>query len=302
MNQYATAARRLRLAAQNFDARAYHQHREIVQIVVRAFELTADAFDATDPASDAMPEDVADAVTTLRAVFGAHDFHLSPALIEYAIQPVTRELPPLHSADPVSAILARQELDLQIRRSTLMDGRHLDSEDDEAVSWALRALTTIHYQHEKLAGVIAADNARPENANRIPFRMQEWKEEAALLAAAAGPKNGHKLIAALEAVGIPAWIGEDSGVSYVLAAVDKTHDEGEAHTGPKVFIYCGERADLDPAEHDEPWACALYDAEGEFVEVLFVAPTGLGLDDECAHTAVTLARWLELHADKHPRA
>ncbi|MEU6928990.1 hypothetical protein AB0A05_07480 [Streptomyces sp. NPDC046374] len=303
MNHFTTAARHLRLAGALFEARAHHRTQAVVDIVTTAFKFTADAFDSVAPgAYEELPEDLADAVTALDAVFRAHDFHVSPALIAYAIEPVTGALPVMKSADAISEVFARQDLDLQVRRSSVLDSRNLASDDDEKVSWALRALNTIHYQHEKLAEVIAADNARPDNEGKLPFRLREWREEATLLAAAAGPKNGHKLIAALQAVGIPAWFAEDSGVSYVIAGVDKTLEEGEAHTGPKVYIYCGEQADLNPAEHDEPWACALYGRDGDFVDVLFTAPTGLDLDSECGHVAVQLAHWLERNAEKHPRA
>ncbi|MFJ1606998.1 hypothetical protein ACIOHS_27045 [Streptomyces sp. NPDC088253] len=129
--------------------------------------------------------------------------------------------------------------------------------------------------------------------------LQAKAEQAARVA---GPRDGDKLIAALAVYGIPAWLAEDSGVSYVLAAVDGTADEGEAHTGPKVFLYSGENADLDPADHIEPWSCALYDRTGEFAEILFTAEGGQGLDAECAYAALCLAAWLDAHADKYPRA
>lgn len=128
--------------------------------------------------------------------------------------------------------------------------------------------------------------------------LQPKAEEAAR---AAGPRDGDKLIAALGVYGIPAWLAEDSGVSYVLAGLDKTRDEGQAHTGPKVFLYSGENADLAPADHIDPWACALYDGDGEFVDILFTARGGLGLDAECAYAALCLAAWLDLHAEKYLR-
>ncbi|MFF4148431.1 hypothetical protein ACFY0A_46100 [Streptomyces sp. NPDC001698] len=121
-------------------------------------------------------------------------------------------------------------------------------------------------------------------------------------AANAGPKDGDKLIAALTELGIPAFFADDCGVSYVLVGVDCTTDEGDAHTGPKVFLYSGENADLEPEEHTEPWTAALYDGEGEYIDQLFTVGLGLDLDTECAHAALYLTVWLAAHAADYPRA
>ncbi|MER6984532.1 hypothetical protein [Streptomyces carpinensis] len=137
---------------------------------------------------------------------------------------------------------------------------------------------------------------------QITAELAAQHEAARKAAAQAGPTDGDKLIAALGQFGIPAFFAEDCGVSYVLVGVDRTADEGDAHTGPKVFLYSEENADLTPEQHTEPWAAALYDGEGEFSHVLFTAQAGLDLDAECAHAALCLACWLTAHGGDYPRA
>ncbi|MEU7323368.1 hypothetical protein ABZ682_22875 [Streptomyces griseoviridis] len=56
-----------------------------------------------------------------------------------------------------------------------------------------------------------------------------------------------------------------------------------------------------PADHIEPWACALYDGQGEFLEILFTAEAGQSLDAECARAAVCLAAWIDAHAERCTR-
>ncbi|MFE9127774.1 hypothetical protein ACFYOF_20605 [Streptomyces sp. NPDC007148] len=58
---------------------------------------------------------------------------------------------------------------------------------------------------------------------------------------------------------------EDSGISYVLVAVDRSADEGQAYTGPKVCLYSGENADLPVDEHEEPWTAALYGGDSDYI-------------------------------------
>ncbi|MFF5968212.1 hypothetical protein ACFY64_31715 [Streptomyces collinus] len=172
MNAYATTARRLRLAADVFDARAHHRTRPMIDIVTQGFRSAAGAFDDVAPgAPGELPEELADALAALEAVFGAHDFHLSAALVGYAVEPVTGIVPPLDVLAAVSERFAREDFDLRKRRNTILHHRHLTSADDEIVSWALRALATIHYKHESLAGVIAADNARPCNRGKAAFQL-----------------------------------------------------------------------------------------------------------------------------------
>lgn len=202
----------------------------------------------------------------------------------------------------MSPKLARDDFELQKRRNTVLHSRQLDSDDDEAVAWALRALTTIHYQHEQLAKVVAVDNARPCNQGKTPFHLTAQHRYAKKAAARAKTHEGGKLAAALAEFGIPAFLHEDRGASCLLVAVDRSADENEAHTGPRVLISSGEHAMRAADEHDEPWAGHLYGADGTYITDVFEAPSGLNLPAECAEAALRLAVWLDANADRHPRA
>ncbi|MEU6595339.1 hypothetical protein ABZ923_40135 [Streptomyces sp. NPDC046881] len=172
MNAYATAARRLRLAANVFEARAHHRSPALLDIVTRGFRSAAGAFEDTAPAEPGeLPEELADAVAALAMVFRAHDFHLSAALVAYAVEPVTGVTPPMKVLGAVSEKLARDDFDLQKRRNTVLHHPHLESADDEVTSWALRALATVHYKHERLAAEVAADNARLCHEGRTAFHL-----------------------------------------------------------------------------------------------------------------------------------
>ncbi|MFE3033040.1 hypothetical protein ACFXKY_15520 [Streptomyces canus] len=120
-------------------------------------------------------------------------------------------------------------------------------------------------------------------------------------AASGGPTEGDMLRAALGAFGIPSFYAEDGGVSYVLVAVDRTADEGDAHTGPKVFLHSGEDAMRPADQHDEPWTASLYAADGAYIDELFSARPGFPLAEECAHAALSLACWLVANAHRYPR-
>ncbi|KQW13553.1 hypothetical protein [Streptomyces sp. Root369] len=173
---------------------------------------------------------------------------------------------------------------------------------DDAELRALFALTALAGNGDPLPVVAEPDRPRAHAVQVIPARLLELQGKARKAAREAGPLDGHKLIAALEVYGIPGWLAGEGGASYVLAAVDGTADEGEAHTGPKVYLYSEESADQVPADHAKPWACALYAADGEFADVLFTTQAGMDLDAECAHAALCLAAWLDVHADRYPRA
>jgi hypothetical protein len=297
-------ARRLRILAGIVEDRAHHPNRS--EILLLAWKLKVAATNVTiSPIEDGrrLPAYALNELQEARDLMEAHDFHLSPAGIEYAVAPALGEGGPMKPLGAVSEKLARDDFELQKRRNTVVHGRQLESDDDETVAWALRALTTIHYRHEQLAKVVAVDNARPCNQGKTPFHLAAQRGYAVKAAATAGPRDGHKLVAALAEFGIPAFLHlDDGGISYVLAAVDRSTDEGEAHTGPKVYLYSGENADLDPADHEEPWVAALYDADSEHIDVLFQAPSGLGLAAECAEAALMLAAWLGANAGRYPRA
>ncbi|MDX3345935.1 hypothetical protein PV387_39400 [Streptomyces sp. ME02-6987-2C] len=170
MNQYAIAARRLRLAADVFEARAHHRTSALLDIVARGFRSAAGAFGDVAPGGPAdLPEELQDAVTALTVVFQAHDFGLSAALVGYAVAPVTGEIPVLAGHGAVGEQLAQEDHLLQFRRRAIIRHRHLDAEDDEIVAFALRVLAGIHYQHERLGVVVAADNGRPCNQGKAPY-------------------------------------------------------------------------------------------------------------------------------------
>ncbi|MCX4458538.1 hypothetical protein OOK58_42250 [Streptomyces sp. NBC_01728] len=296
-------ARRLRILAGIVEDRAHHPDRS--EILLLAFKMKMAATSATiTPIEDGrrLPVYTLNELQEARDLMEAHDFHLSPAVLDYAVAPALGDVGPMEPLGAVSQKLARDDFELQKRRNTVIRGRRLDSDDDEAVAWALRALTAIHYSHERLAKVVAVDNARPCNQGKTPFHLTMQQRYARKAAATAGPTDGDKLVAALKEFGIPAFlVRDDGGISYVLVAVDRSTGEGEAHTGPKVYLYSGENADVDPAEHTEPWVAALYDADSDYVDELFVTPAGLDLAAECAEAALMLAAWLDVNADRHPR-
>ncbi|MET8609763.1 hypothetical protein [Streptomyces misionensis] len=293
-------ARRLRILAGIVEDRAHHPDRD--RILLLAFKLKVAATSATiTPIEDGcrLPAYTLNELQEARALMEAHDFHLSPAGIDYAVAPALGRVPEMRPLGAVSAQLARQDFDLQARRNAVVHHGHLDSPDDETVAWALRALTTIHYQHEQLAKAVAADNDRPCNRGKMPFHLVRQRGYATKAAARARTHEGGKLLAALREFGIPAFLHEDHGVSCVLVAVDRSADEGQAHTGPRVLISSGEHAVRAAGEHDEPWAGHLYGSDGTRIEQVFEAPSGLDLADECAEAALRLAVWLNTNADTY---
>ncbi|MCX4573564.1 hypothetical protein OHB41_10295 [Streptomyces sp. NBC_01571] len=74
-------------------------------------------------------------------------------------------IPPLGDLASVSGELARRDFELRNRRTVLLRGGSLGS-PDETASWALRALATIHYSHERLAAEVKTDNTKPGNKGR----------------------------------------------------------------------------------------------------------------------------------------
>ncbi|MEU2264990.1 hypothetical protein ABZ568_00750 [Streptomyces olindensis] len=148
------------------------------------------------------------------------------------------------------------------------------------------------------AAFIAAGLTTGQVAGNVLITMFQAAKDAA---ATGGPTEGGMLRAALAAYGIPSFYAEDGGVSYVLVAVDRTDDEGAAHTGPRVLLHSGEDAGRPADQHDEPWAASLYAADGEYINELFTARPGLPLAEECATTALSLACWLVANAHRYPR-
>lgn len=94
MDAYTATARRLRLAADIFEARAHHCTRAVLDLVTAGFRSAASAFEDIAPGAPYdLPEALTDAIDALTAVFQAHDFGLSPALVEYAVAPAAEETP-----------------------------------------------------------------------------------------------------------------------------------------------------------------------------------------------------------------
>ncbi|MFF2940219.1 hypothetical protein ACFVSQ_10290 [Streptomyces niveus] len=294
--------RRLALLAGIVQDRAHHPQPYLIDQLVDLLKSAA-ATAALAPLEDgrSIPAITLDTVQEASDLMEAHDFHIPASILGYALAPALGEVPPMKALNAVSEQLARQDFELQKRRNTVLHGDRMNSDDDETVAWVLRALVTILYKHERLATAVGVDNVRPCNKDLTPFHLIALQQQAKKAAAKAGPTDGEKLIAALGAYYIPAFFAEDSGVSYVLVGVDQTADEGDAHTGPKVFLHSGENADRTPAEHDEPWTAALYGSEGEYLNQLFTAQAGLPIQAECAHAALCLAAWLADHADRYPR-
>ncbi|QNT94895.1 hypothetical protein HEP81_04622 [Streptomyces griseofuscus] len=297
-----TVARRLRILAGIVQDRAHHPDRAYIGRLVahlRFASLTAPTYPIED--GRRLPVETLEVLQEARDLMEAHDFHLSPAGLDYAVAPALGQVGDLKPLGAVSEKLARDDFELLKRRNTVIHSGGLDSDDDEAVAWALRALTAIHYKREQLAKVVAVDNARPCNQSVIPYHLAAQRSYAEKAAARARTHEGGKLVVALNEFGIPAFLHEDRGVSCALVAVDRSADEGEAHTGPRVLISSGEHAMRAAGEHDEPWAGHLYDSDGGHVAEVFESPSGLSLAAECAEAALRLAIWLDAHADRHLR-
>ncbi|WP_405893776.1 hypothetical protein OG272_15995 [Streptomyces sp. NBC_00104] len=295
-------ARRLTLLAGIVEDRAHHPdpwHIGRLAASLRFAALTAPTYPIQD--GRRLPAETLDVLQEARDLMEAHDFHLSPVGIDYAVAPALGPVGDMKPLGAVSEKLARDDFELQKRRNTVIHSGQLDAAADETVTWALTVLTAVHYKHERLAAVVAADNDRPCNRGKTPFHLLAQQRYAEKAAARARSHEGGKLVVALAEFGIPAFLHEDRGVSCVLVAVDRSADEGEAHTGPRVLISSGEHADRPAGEHDEPWSAHLYDGTGEYVDELFVCPAGLDLSAECAQAAMSLASWLTANADRHPR-
>ncbi|MGW3445641.1 hypothetical protein [Streptomyces sp. NPDC001076] len=148
------------------------------------------------------------------------------------------------------------------------------------------------------AAFISAGLTTEQGAKDALTRLFETATDAA---AACGPVEGDMLCGALARFEIPAFLAEDRGISYVLVAVDRTTDEVDAHTGPRILLHSGEHAMRPADQHDEPWTASLYAADGEYVDELFTARPDLPLAEECANAALNLACWLTASAHRYPR-
>jgi hypothetical protein len=168
----------------------------------------------------------------------------------------------------------------------------------EVTQQVMRVLRSYELVGLRASFVTAGLTAEPHPSQRLAAAYREAQNAAA----AAGPTEGDKLRAALATFGIPSFLADDRGASYVLVAVDRAADEGQAHTGPRVFLHSGEDAMRPAAQHTQPWTASLYAADGSYLDEPFVAETGLPLDEECAQAALALACWLIANAHRYPRA
>ncbi|MGY3199768.1 hypothetical protein [Streptomyces sp. TE5632] len=295
-------ARRLRLLADIVERKAVHPEPSYIDHLaadLRFAALTA----TTHPIEDGrrLPAETLEVLQGARDLMTARDFHLSPEVLGYATAPALGGMPGMKPLGAVSKKLASDDFELQKWRNTVLYRPHLDDPSDERVTWALAALAEIHYKHERLAVAVAASNDLPHNRGKTPYHLTVLHGYARRAAARARTHEGGKLIAALAEFGIPAFLAQDRGVTHLLVAVDCTTDEAKAHASPRVLISSGEHATRPADEHDEPWAGYLYDSDGEHTDPVFTAPSGLGLDEECAEAALRLARWLDAHGDRHAR-
>ncbi|MEU1853934.1 hypothetical protein ABZ499_32925 [Streptomyces sp. NPDC019990] len=295
-----TVALRLRLLAQIVDERAHHAdpwYIGVLAATLRFAALTAPTYPIED--GRRLPAETLESLQDARDLMMKRDFHLSPAVLDYAVAPALGEVGPMKPLGAVSEQLARDDFALQKRRNTVVHSGKLHSGDDELVTWALGELAAVHYKHEQLGKAVAVDNARPCNQGKTPFHLTAQRGYAKKAAARARTHEGGKLVVALGEFGIPAFLHKDRGVSCVLVAVDRSSDENRAHTGPRVLISSGEHALRAAGEHDEPWAGHLYGADGTYIDGVFEAPSGLTLPEECAEAALRLAVWLDANADAY---
>ncbi|MFI9418039.1 hypothetical protein [Streptomyces werraensis] len=297
----AAVARRLVLLAGIVRDRAVHPDPSRIDALERRLRTAALLADTAQlDGGRRLAPDALDVLQEARELMAGHDFHLSAAAIEYAVAPVSGSVPDMRPHGAVSPKLARDDFECQKLRNTVLHTRRLDGTDED-VTWALRTLASAHYGHEQLAEEIAVSNARPCNRGKTPHHLLAQQDYAKKAARRARTHEGGKLVVALAEFGIPAFLHEDRGVSCVLVAVDRSADENAAHTGPRVLIASGEHAQRPAGEHDEPWAGHLYDADGDYVDEVFEAPSGLDLPAECAEAALRLAMWLDANAERYPR-
>ncbi|MEU1824226.1 hypothetical protein ABZ502_17585 [Streptomyces abikoensis] len=140
---------------------------------------------------------------------------------------------------------------------------------------------------------------RPERHPAVITPARYSLDVALAAVTSAGPSEGDVLRAALTACAIPSYKANDGGTSCVLVPINRTANEGDAHTGVKLLISSGEDAERPAEAHDEPWSAHLYGPENDFIDSVFTAPDFLSLDEESALTAWAVLRWLEANAESY---
>jgi hypothetical protein len=165
--------RRLALLADIVQDRAHHPQPHLIDRLVDLLSRAA-ATAAAAPLEygRSIPAITLDTVQEASDLMEAHDFHIPASILGYAVAPALGEVPPMKALGAVTEQLARRDFELQKRRNTVLHGDHLNSNDDETVAWALRALVILHYKHERLAAEVAVDNARPCNRGLAAFHLR----------------------------------------------------------------------------------------------------------------------------------
>lgn len=166
-------ARRLDLLAGIVQDRAHHPQPYLIDRLVGLLRSAA-ATAAVAPLEDgrSIPAITLDTVQEASDLMEGHDFHIPASILGYVLAPALGDVPPVKPLDAVTERLAREDFELQKRRNTVLHGDRLNSEDDETVAWALRALVNILYKRERLAAAVAVENDRPCNRGLTPFHRR----------------------------------------------------------------------------------------------------------------------------------
>ncbi|MFB0617263.1 hypothetical protein [Streptomyces sp. AGS-58] len=173
MSAYQHTARRLTHLAALVRTRAYHPQRYMVETLASAIDFTADIIRDHPLASPETPEVSPAAEAALREVtdlLAQYDFMIPACIIDYATAPLTGVMPTMQPLQAINERFAQRDADLRARRTAIVEHGHLNSRDDEVLEAALDGLMILHRKHARLAGAVAADNARPCNRSKAAAR------------------------------------------------------------------------------------------------------------------------------------